>query len=122
LSGYLALAERLLPDDGGRYARAWNFGPDPSDDASVGEVAQRLAGLWGGDAAVERDPDPHWDEAVVLRIDSSDARAELGWSPRWSLQQALERTVAWQRAWQRGDEMQAVCREQIAAYGSVPVT
>ena len=115
LSGYLALAARLLDDDAERFARAWNFGPDPADDASVSEVAQRVATLWGG-AQVEHAADPEWHEAGVLRLDSAHARSELGWTPRWSLQEALEHTVAWHRAWLRGDDMQAISREEIAAY------
>lgn len=115
LSGYLALATRLLGGDGERFARAWNFGPDAGDDASVNEVAQRLATLWGS-AQVEHAADPEWQEAGLLRLDSARARSELGWAPRWSLQEALEHTVAWHRSWLRGDDMQAVCREQIAAY------
>lgn len=116
LSGYLALAARLLGDGGERFARAWNFGPDPSDDASVSEVAHRVASLWGNGARLEQAADRHWNEAGLLRLDSTQARSELGWAPRWSLQQALEQTVAWQQAWGRGDDMQAVCREQIATY------
>lgn len=115
LSGYLALAARLLGEGGGRFAQAWNFGPDAGDDASVSEVAQRVATLWGG-AEVEHATDPEWHEAGLLRLDSARARSELGWAPRWSLQDALERTVAWHRAWLRDEDMQAVCREQIAAY------
>ena len=116
LSGYLALAVRLLGDGGERFARAWNFGPDASDDASVGDVAQRVASLWGGTARVEGGTDSPWSEAGLLRLDSTQARAELGWTPRWSLQQALEHTVAWHQAWRRGEAMQAVSQEQIAAY------
>jgi CDP-glucose 4,6-dehydratase len=116
LSGYLLLAARLLGDGGEQLARAWNFGPDPADDASVSDVAHQVASLWGGDARVVRGSDPHPHEAGLLRLDSSEARSELGWTPRWSLQQALEQTVAWQQAWLRGDDMRAVCAEQIAAY------
>lgn len=115
LSGYLALAARLLGEGGERFARAWNFGPDAGDDASVSEVAHRVATLWGG-AQVEHASDPEWHEVGLLRLDSARARSELGWAPRWSLQDALEHTIAWHRAWLRGDDMQAVCREQIAAY------
>lgn len=121
LSGYLALAVRLLGDGGEQFAQAWNFGPDAGDDASVSDVAQRLASLWGGDAQVERTTDPNWREVGLLRLDSTQARSQLGWAPRWSLQQALEQTVAWQQAWRRGDDMQAVCHEQIAAYGRAAV-
>lgn len=116
LSGYLALPGRLLSDGGEHFARAWNFGPDPTDDASAGEVAQRVATLWGSDAQVLRGAGPSAPEAGLLRLDSSQSRSELGWAPRWSLEQALKHTVAWQRAWQRGDDMRAVCLEQIATY------
>jgi CDP-glucose 4,6-dehydratase len=116
LSAYLALAARLLGDDGERFARAWNFGPDADDDASVGDVAQRTATLWGDGARVEREASSSFHEAGLLRLDSSLARSELGWAPRWPLQQALERTVAWHRAWQAGDDMQAASQAQIAEY------
>jgi CDP-glucose 4,6-dehydratase len=116
LSGYLLLAARLLDDGGEQFARAWNFGPDADDDASVSDVAQRVASLWGNGAVVERAENAEWHEAGLLRLDSTQARTELGWAPRWTLQQALEHTVAWQQAWLRGDDMRAVCREQIATY------
>ena len=116
LSGYLLLAARLLDDGGEQFARAWNFGPDADDDESVSDVAQRVASLWGNGAVVERAENPDWHEAGLLRLDSTQARTELGWAPRWSLQKALEHTVAWQRAWLGGDDMQAVCRSQIATY------
>jgi CDP-glucose 4,6-dehydratase len=116
LSGYLALAARLLSDEGEQFARAWNFGPDDGGDASVGDVARRLATIWGSAARVERDANPGWHDAGLLRIDSAQARAELGWRPPWSLHQALEHTVAWHQAQRRGEDMQAVCREQIANY------
>jgi len=116
LSGYLALAARLLGDGGDHFARAWNFGPDAGDDASVGEVAQWIATLWGGAARVEREADPGQHEARLLRLDSAPARAELGWKPGWSLQRAIEQTVTWHKAWRRGDDMREVCQEQIAEY------
>lgn len=117
LSGYLELAARLLGDEGDRFARAWNFGPDPGDDATVADVAQRVAMLWGDEARIERGADGPWREAARLRLDSSEARAELGWAPRWSLQEALEQTVAWHQALRQGEDMQAVTVAQIALHG-----
>ena len=117
LAGYLILADRLLGEGGDAFARPWNFGPDPSDYATVREVAEAVAARWGGSAKVVHDGDPPWDEADLLRLDSTRARAELGWRPRWSLDQTLEQTVAWHRAWLSGDDMAAVSAEQIAAYG-----
>ncbi|MBE0619359.1 MAG: CDP-glucose 4,6-dehydratase [Burkholderiales bacterium] len=119
LAGYLQLAERLLAREGAKFARAWNFGPDASGDATVGEVAEGAARLWGEGARVERAPaakNPH--EAGLLRLDSTSARNELGWRPRWSLEQAIEQTVAWHRAWNRDADMTAVSLGQIDAYNA----
>jgi CDP-glucose 4,6-dehydratase len=117
LAGYLQLAERLLGTNGAPFARAWNFGPDGSGDASVGEVAHALAQLWGEGARVTETPSvQHPHEDGLLRLDSSLARSQLGWSPRWSLRDSLARTVEWQRAWLDGADMRDVCLRQIGEY------
>lgn len=48
------LAERLCDDDGARHARSWNFRPAATDHLTVGEVAQRCAGIWGDVAGINR--------------------------------------------------------------------
>lgn len=118
LAGYLALAAALLGPDGVQFARAWNLGPDPADDATVGDVADRLAALWGDGARVVHDAEPVGHEAGLLRLDSTAAHQALGWAPHWDLDQALSRTVAWHRAWLAGADMAAACREQIAAHSA----
>lgn len=117
LGGYLALAERLLGRGGERAAKAWNFGPEVGGDAAVGAVAEGLARRWGEDARIEYSGAagaPH--EAGLLRLDITQARIELGWRPLWSLEQALDATVDWFQAWQRGDDVATLCRKQIASY------
>lgn len=117
LAGYLLLAEHLLAPDGAKLARAWNFGPDASGDATVGEVAELAAQFWAKDARVERAPAAgHPHEAAMLRLDSTSARNELGWKPRWPLEHAIKQTVAWHHAWIRGADMTAVSLDQIRAH------
>jgi CDP-glucose 4,6-dehydratase len=117
LSGYLLLAQSLLGDAATKFADAWNFGPDASGDATVGDVAALAAGLWGEGAEVVRAPSQdNPPEAGLLRLDSSRARIELGWRPRWSLRQMLEQTIAWHRAWLDGKNMAELSREQLRAY------
>jgi len=122
LAGYLQLAQHLLSPEGDRFARAWNFGPDASSEATVMAVAQILARLWGDGAEVQSIAGNHPHEAGLLHLDSSAARDALDWHPRWSLEMALEQTVAWQRAMQRGDDMTAVSLGQIHAYMAQPCT
>ena len=117
LAGYLQLAQRLFAADGADFAKAWNFGPDAGGDATVGEIAEITARLWGEGARVECLPSPqNLHEAGSLRLDSSLAHAQLAWKPRLSLDQALEQTIAWYRAWTLGADMAAVSLDQIRAF------
>ncbi|MGB3392872.1 MAG: CDP-glucose 4,6-dehydratase [Stenotrophomonas sp.] len=115
LHGYLILAEAMF-NDGDAAASAWNFSPDTEGVASVGEIVQHLAGLWPTAATwmIEEQAQPH--EAGLLALDSSKARQRLGWRPRWSLQEALARTVQWHQAWQSSQDMQAFTRSQITEF------
>lgn len=117
LSGYLMLAECLLSSRGEELAAAWNFGPGDEGDATVAEVAEIVARLWGDGAKVADKSgggDPH--EAGLLHLNSDAAKSRLGWKPRWSLESALEKTVAWHRQWLAGADMTCVTRDQISEY------
>jgi CDP-glucose 4,6-dehydratase len=53
-----------------------------------------------------------------LKLDTSKARAALGWRPRWTLETTLERIVEWQRAWLGGADMRAYCLREISDYSA----
>ena len=117
LSGYLVLAEALLGPNGSAAARAWNFGPDPADVATVGDVAHRVARLWAEGAQVTQGDDhDHPHEAGLLSLDSSLAHRDLNWRRTWSLDRALSETVAWYRAWHEGHQMADFTARQIATH------
>jgi CDP-glucose 4,6-dehydratase len=116
LSGYLLLAEHLWRSPSA--ARAWNFGPSAADTRAVSWVVRRLAALWDGAFAWERDAERAPLEAGQLALDSSAARRELGWRPAWDLAQALERLVEWHRAQLEGADMRALSLAQIERYAT----
>jgi len=95
LSGYLLLAERLLHDP--LAARGWNFGPPDEDARTVQWVVDHLADAWGDALEWDGDPRAHPPETTFLEVDSSDARALLGWRPTWELEHGLAETAAWYR-------------------------
>lgn len=113
LAGYLLLAEQLYAPDAA-CATAWNFGPDPADAWSVEQVVRWLCEHGGGHWHTATQVGPH--EAAVLNLDSAQARARLGWRPRWTVRHALDHTLRWHQAWRAGAEMQSVTRQQIRAY------
>lgn len=114
LDGYLRLAEHLVTK-GDSTPHAVNFGPDDAAARSVAEVAalmKTLCGRGSWTSAAQAQP----PEAPVLRLDSSLARAALGWQPRLNLPEALRLTVAWHDAARQGDDMRAFSLNQIRAY------
>lgn len=116
LAGYLALAERLAADGGEGFAEAWNFGPADEDCRPVSAVVDRLGRAWGEGAAWHLSPGPHAHEASFLKVDSSKARARLGWERRLGLDQALAWTAAWYKHHGEGGDAAALARAQIARY------
>lgn len=101
LSGYVAVAAKAVnePD---ALADAYNFGPSADDNVAVSDVLARLQDnwpelTWEAEQAVKKGP----HEAALLYLDSSRARRQLGWRPRWGLDQALAETARWYREVQR---------------------
>jgi CDP-glucose 4,6-dehydratase len=115
LSGYLCLAQCLW-NDGPDFSGGWNFGPEQTDIRPVAWVADAVAALWGDDAqwAVAEGDHPH--EAPTLRLDCAKAKERLHWTPRLSLAEALEWTVAWYRAYAGDQSLRYLTEQQIDQY------
>ena len=113
LAGYRRLAEALLAGQAMPEDAAFNFGPAGEDARPVDWIADRLVGHWGEGAAWTRDPSVQPYEARLLEVDSSRARAHLGWTPRWRLAEGLQRTVDWYRAFHSGADMSRLTLAQI---------
>ena len=114
LSGYLLLAERLVTE-GAEFAEAWNFGPEEADCKPVSWILNRLCEkVPSANWVLDENPQPH--EAGVLKLDSVKAKTSLNWSPRWSLDTALDKTVEWHQLWKEGQSMAEVSVRQIEAY------
>jgi CDP-glucose 4,6-dehydratase len=121
LSGYLWLAAAMsAPDlrgaaDAATFCDAFNFGPALEDGRTVAalveEVLRHAPGGWR-DAS-----DPHAaHEAARLHLAIDKADRVLGWRPVWNFADTVRRTVEWYAAEERGVDLPAFTREQIAAY------
>lgn len=117
LSGYLLLAEKLYKH-GPEYAQAWNFGPDAGDAKDVEWIVKRMFGKWTEAPGYVIDKGRHPHEAHYLKLDSSKARRELGWAPRWHIGTAIDRIIDWTRAYQDSRNMREVSLAQIKEYAS----
>ncbi len=117
LSGYLNLAEKLYaePDN---YAGAWNFGPSENDTQTVSWMLNKFAEKIPN-ATWQIDEKPQLHEANLLMLDSSKAKTQLDWAPRWSLDETLSKIVEWQEQFEVSTDLKKYSLSQIADYVGV---
>lgn len=120
LHGYLLLAEKLFTE-GAAFAQAWNFGPADEDARPVAWVIEELIRRWQHKPGWKQDGAPAPHETQRLLLDSSKARAHLGWRPRVALDQALEWIARWHQQHRQGADMHAFCEAQLGAFAEEAV-
>lgn len=115
LTGYLLLAANLYTE-GVKYAEGWNFGPDDQDARNVECITKTICELWneGASFSIDTNPQPH--EANYLKLDTSKAKVELGWVPKWNIETTLKSIVDWNKAFLFGENMRTVTEAQINDY------
>lgn len=114
LTGYLCLAERLFETRDA--AEGWNFGPPTEESASVETVAEMVAARWSNGVGWVQDAGFHPHEAATLKLDSTKARLELGWSPVFDLETAVRATTDWYLGHHNGDNMRDFTMNQVHDY------
>lgn len=115
LSGYLLLIQHLY-EKGADYAGGWNFGPNNDQVRSVEWMAQTICKKWGDQVSYEIDQGKHPHEAQFLKLDCSKAQAQLGWYPKWNVEQAIDKIIEWTKAYQTNQNVRMIGFKQIMEY------
>jgi len=112
LSGYLALAQRLL--EGRReFAEAWNFGPGAEGNLTVCELLTAFQAKWPAlEWRATAGDEPH--EGRLLQLESTKAQRRLAWRPVWTIREAVAATAEWYGAHRAGKGPASL--EQLEAY------
>jgi CDP-glucose 4,6-dehydratase len=92
--GYLVLAARLLSGDRAA-ADNWNFGPGDEAARTVGDLVEQLSAAWTR-PEITHAPGS-FPETRFLHLDSTKARAFLGWMPPLSFTETIGLTASWYR-------------------------
>lgn len=113
LSSYLFLAEKLWGSP--ELAGSYNFGPEIQDAAAVGDIIHQAMQAYP-DAKVKfgEVEGPH--EAGLLSLDISLAKSQLGVYPRWSLSQAVSKTMDWYQSFNSGEDAKQLCLKDIQSF------
>lgn len=115
LAGYLLLAEKLFQGQRA-FADAFNFGSAEEDAKTVEWILEEIKGQWSEPVTWEMARGTHPHEAKILKLDSSKARAELDWSPKLKISEAIRLTVEWYRDFRDAKDLLGTTRRQIEFY------
>jgi CDP-glucose 4,6-dehydratase len=111
LTAYLTIVEAQSRD---RSLEGWyNVGPDDADCVNARTLAELFCDSWGEGMSCEVSAPGGPHEAGLLKLDSTLIRTRLGWSPRWDIAQAVDRTVEWTREWAFGEDVPGCMDRQI---------
>lgn len=125
LYAYLLIAMKQYEDH--RYAGYYNVGPDDVDCFQTGALVDLFCEKWNESASSEHskekesakwinkyDGGPH--EANFLKLDCSKLKTTFGWTPRWNLNEAMEKIVEWSKCWISGGDVRECMDRQIAEF------
>ena len=111
---YLMIASKQYDDIS--VSGYYNVGPDDNDCVKTGELVDLFVKHWGeGIKWIDRyDGGPH--EATFLKLDCSKLKRTFGWSPKWNIDKAVEKTVEWTKIWNSGGDVRECTDNQIREY------
>ena len=111
---YLMIAAKQYDDIS--VSGYYNVGPDDNDCVKTGELVDLFVKHWGeGIKWIDRyDGGPH--EATFLKLDCSKLKKTFGWSPKWNIDKAVEKTVKWTKIWNSGVDVRECMDKQIREY------
>lgn len=115
LSGYLLLGQKLL-EEGEKYTEGFNFGPKEENVLKVSEVAQMVVEYYGkGEVIIHKKDDLH--EANLLMLNIEKAEKKLGWTPTYTANTAIAKTIEWYKHFYNKDkDMYEFTLKQIQEY------
>ncbi|MCI8992073.1 MAG: CDP-glucose 4,6-dehydratase [Eubacterium sp.] len=118
VAAYLMIAQKQYEDQ--KYSGNYNIGPEESDCRSTGEIVDLFCRLWkertGKDMTWKNlhDGGPH--EANFLKLDCSKIKIMFQWHPRWTIEDAVKKTIEWASVYLDGGDVAQCARQQIKEY------
>lgn len=117
LYAYMMIAAGQYSDGG--LAGYYNVGPDDCDCVTTGELVDLFCAKWQGITwkNVAEANAPH--EANFLKLDCSKLKSAFGWTPKWHIADAIEKTVEWTKCYAANASVDAVMTKQIKEFFEV---
>lgn len=116
ISGYLLLAQKNY-ENTKKFSGAWNFGPAVNETKKVIDVVNLLSRYIEKKIKIKFTKS-FFNEAKLLKLNSSKAIAYLKWKPKWNMKQSIIQTALWYKEFFNNSNMIKVTKHQINNYFS----
>jgi len=117
LYGYLLLLMKLHKKQ--KFANyCWNFGPEKSNNKSVGYVVNLMNEEFDRSVKVikKNNTSKNYYESKLLMLNSEKAEKTLNWKTKYSLNQSIKLISYWHKDFLVKKNALEICREQILNY------
>ena len=111
LLGYLILAEKQFKNQANKNDHSWNFGPDKNNFKKVIDVVSYIKRKEKFNYNFTTNN--KFTETNILKLNSSKAKKYLKWTSKWSLVEALNKTIEWNNLVKKGTSAKIVCEKQF---------
>ena len=116
---YLEIVARQAKEEGKQFAGYYNVGPELSDAITTGALTELFVEFWGENASWENQAEPNAPhEAGFLQLSTEKLKKVFGWQPRYTVKEAVEKTVDWYKAWHKGEDLRKFSEAQVLAFAS----
>ena len=114
ISGYLLLAKKNY-ENAKKFSGSWNFGPQVNETKKVIDVVNLF--LFCIEKKIKINFTKNFfNEAKLLKLNSSKAFFYLKWKPKWNMRQSIIQTALWYKEFLNNSNMIKITKEQINNY------
>lgn len=115
LSGYLLLGQKQF-EDREQFEGAYNFGPNDEDCVQTGDLVALFCKNWNETQKWEKKYDGGPHEANFLKLDCSKSKKNLGWYPKWCIEEGVKKTIEWTKLGFEENKIDEITTKQIREY------
>ena len=111
---YLMIAKEQYMNP--RVQGCYNVGPDERDCITTRELVDMFVACWGEGVKWKNQFEDGPHEANFLKLDCSKLKKVFGWAPRWTVSEAVEKTVKWTKIYLDGGNISDIMEQQIKEF------
>lgn len=116
LYGYLLLIEKMVEtNEKKEFCTPFNFGPEKDGFVTVQEVAEQLK-IYFPKGCYEVTGSNMVKETNILKLDSTKAKRELGWAPKFTFKDTIGMTADFEKKYAAGISAKEICERYITHY------